>query len=85
MLHVDKNEYYGGTEAALSLQEIETWIEKVNDGKIIGVDFADIPDSRKQRGLPSSEMRPSIDQSKLQTPPLVWLFRGLIVSRYRHN
>ncbi|KAL8794836.1 MAG: hypothetical protein Q9195_002664 [Heterodermia aff. obscurata] len=31
VLHVDKNEYYGGTEAALSLQEIEAWVEKVND------------------------------------------------------
>ena len=30
---MDKNEYYGGTEAALSLQEIEAWVEKVNDGR----------------------------------------------------
>ena len=32
MLHVDRNEYYGGAEAALSLQEVDTWIEAVNDG-----------------------------------------------------
>ena len=33
VLHVDKNEYYGGTEAALSLQEIEAWVDKVNAGR----------------------------------------------------
>ncbi|KAG6993974.1 GDP dissociation inhibitor [Physcia stellaris] len=31
VLHVDRNDFYGGTEAALSLQEIETWVDKVND------------------------------------------------------
>ncbi|KAL8823134.1 MAG: hypothetical protein Q9191_006142 [Dirinaria sp. TL-2023a] len=31
ILHVDKNDYYGGPEAALSLQEAEAWVEKVND------------------------------------------------------
>lgn len=31
MLHVDKNDYYGGDEAALSLQEVAAWVEAVND------------------------------------------------------
>ncbi|KAL4870472.1 hypothetical protein BDV12DRAFT_166021 [Aspergillus spectabilis] len=30
VLHVDKNSYYGGPEAALSLQEAEEWVQKVN-------------------------------------------------------
>ena len=35
VLHVDKNDFYGGAEAALSLQEIESWIEKVNNGLVV--------------------------------------------------
>lgn len=30
MLHVDRNEYYGGTDAALSLQDAEAWADTVN-------------------------------------------------------
>ncbi|PBP16892.1 putative rab geranylgeranyl transferase escort protein [Diplocarpon rosae] len=30
ILHVDPNEYYGGAEAAFSLQEVDEWVEKVN-------------------------------------------------------
>ncbi|KAF2434865.1 hypothetical protein EJ08DRAFT_627082 [Tothia fuscella] len=29
ILHVDKNDYYGGAEAALSLQEAESWVQSV--------------------------------------------------------
>jgi RAB protein geranylgeranyltransferase component A len=31
-LHLDKNHYYGGFEAALSLEEAEKWQEQVNSG-----------------------------------------------------
>ena len=34
MLHIDKNDYYGGAEAALSLQEAEAWADTVNEGKV---------------------------------------------------
>lgn len=34
ILHVDKNPYYGGPEAALSLQEAEDWASEVNKGEI---------------------------------------------------
>lgn len=34
ILHVDKNPYYGGPEAALSLQEAEDWASEVNKGGI---------------------------------------------------
>ncbi|KAF1929468.1 rab proteins geranylgeranyltransferase component A [Didymella exigua CBS 183.55] len=33
ILHIDENEYYGGTEAAFSLQEAEEWAKRVNDGQ----------------------------------------------------
>jgi RAB protein geranylgeranyltransferase component A len=35
VLHVDQNEYYGGAEAAFSLQEVEEWVTKVNAGKLV--------------------------------------------------
>jgi RAB protein geranylgeranyltransferase component A len=34
VLHVDRNPYYGGSEAAFSLQEAEEWASKVNEGKL---------------------------------------------------
>ncbi len=34
VLHVDRNDYYGGAEAAFSLQEVEAWVESVNTGKV---------------------------------------------------
>ncbi|KAL8729212.1 MAG: hypothetical protein Q9181_005074 [Wetmoreana brouardii] len=30
VLHIDENEYYGGAEAALSLQEAEAWVEQID-------------------------------------------------------
>ncbi|KAL8648076.1 MAG: hypothetical protein Q9210_005197 [Variospora velana] len=30
VLHIDQNDYYGGAEAAFSLQEAEAWVEQVN-------------------------------------------------------
>ncbi|RFU30636.1 hypothetical protein B7463_g5691, partial [Scytalidium lignicola] len=32
VLHVDQNDYYGGAEAAFSLQEIEEWVNKIKSG-----------------------------------------------------
>ncbi|KAF2689594.1 rab proteins geranylgeranyltransferase component A [Lentithecium fluviatile CBS 122367] len=32
ILHIDENHYYGGAEAAFSLQEAEAWVNKVNEG-----------------------------------------------------
>ncbi|CAO2651106.1 Nn.00g094030.m01.CDS01 [Neocucurbitaria sp. VM-36] len=31
ILHIDENDYYGGAEAAFSLQEAEEWAQRVND------------------------------------------------------
>jgi RAB protein geranylgeranyltransferase component A len=33
ILHVDENDYYGGAEAAFSLQEADEWVRRMNDGK----------------------------------------------------
>ena len=33
MLHIDKNDYYGGAEAALSLQEVESWTDTAAEGR----------------------------------------------------
>ncbi|KAL8992250.1 MAG: hypothetical protein Q9188_007629 [Gyalolechia gomerana] len=30
VLHIDQNDYYGGAEAAFSLQEVKVWVEEVN-------------------------------------------------------
>lgn len=35
VLHVDRNPYYGGAEAAFSLQEAEEWVNRVNSGMSI--------------------------------------------------
>jgi RAB protein geranylgeranyltransferase component A len=32
---VDQNRYYGGAEAAFSLQEADEWVEKVNKGDLL--------------------------------------------------
>lgn len=32
MLHVDKHDYYGGPDAAFSLQEAESWAETMSGG-----------------------------------------------------
>ena len=35
VLHVDKNPYYGGPEAAFSLPEAQDWATKVNEGMFV--------------------------------------------------
>lgn len=35
LLHVDQNEYYGGSEAAFSLQEVDEWVEQSKEGQWI--------------------------------------------------
>ena len=32
VLHVDENDYYGGTEAGFSLQEVDEWVERAKGG-----------------------------------------------------
>jgi len=37
VLHIDKHDYYGGAEAALSLQEVEKWAESTEKGERAGI------------------------------------------------
>jgi hypothetical protein len=32
---VDGNEYYGGPEAAFSLQDVEEWVAKIGEGMLL--------------------------------------------------
>ena len=55
ILHVDRNGYYGGAEAALSLQEAEEWVDFIKNGISNGVDIPSLAPADKQVG--SSEFR----------------------------
>ncbi|KAK5019004.1 Rab proteins geranylgeranyltransferase component A [Cryomyces antarcticus] len=33
VLHIDSNDYYGGDEAAFSLQDAENWCKSIGEGK----------------------------------------------------
>jgi RAB protein geranylgeranyltransferase component A len=35
VLHIDENDYYGGAEAAFSLQEAEDWAVRMKEGMIL--------------------------------------------------
>ena len=37
MLHIDKNDHYGSSEAALSLQEVESWADTAGEGRNRGM------------------------------------------------
>ncbi|KAH4003452.1 Rab proteins geranylgeranyltransferase [Parastagonospora nodorum] len=41
ILHIDENDYYGGAEAAFSLQEAEEWAQRVNTGAATAA-FSDV-------------------------------------------
>ncbi|KAI5282152.1 Rab proteins geranylgeranyltransferase component A, partial [Ascosphaera aggregata] len=55
ILHVDKNDYYGGPEAAFSMEEAEAWVKKVN-GEPAGHPFESARivkcDGKGELGLP---------------------------------
>jgi RAB protein geranylgeranyltransferase component A len=34
VLHLDSNQYYGGPDAAFSLDEAQEWVKEVNQGEI---------------------------------------------------
>ena len=59
MLHVDRNKYYGGSEAAVSLQEAESWVSEVNKGSCS--EFKDASLWKATEEAPAAEA----DESKL--------------------
>ncbi|KAL2069016.1 hypothetical protein VTL71DRAFT_15354 [Oculimacula yallundae] len=56
VLHVDRNEYYGGNEAAFSLQEVDEWVEKVN---------GDVSKAFRNASIWKTASEPSSEGSKL--------------------
>ena len=74
---MDKKEYYGGTEAALSLQEIEAWVEKVNDGRPAKERSVLAANDSQQRDHHPSEML----FSRKRILRLAWASQELTASR----
>ncbi|KAK4042506.1 GDP dissociation inhibitor [Parachaetomium inaequale] len=54
ILHIDPNEFYGGPEAAFSLQDAESWVARVSDGTGGLFKSASIAQSESAAGLSSS-------------------------------
>ncbi|KAK8193450.1 GDP dissociation inhibitor-domain-containing protein [Phyllosticta capitalensis] len=68
ILHVDKNDYYGGSTAAFSLQEAESWVQQVNQDEAESSDFHDA----KIAQPPASESseQPKLGFSRAYSLPL---------------
>ncbi|KAK6001164.1 hypothetical protein QM012_003247 [Aureobasidium pullulans] len=74
VLHVDKDDTYGGPEAALSLQEAEQWVEKLSSAKQTRFSNASItkPAEGEQKLSPSRAYNLSL------APTLVYTRSGLL-------
>ncbi|PVI06022.1 rab geranylgeranyl transferase escort protein-like protein [Periconia macrospinosa] len=76
ILHIDENDYYGGAEAAFSLQEAEQWVEKVNAGDSAAFSHASV-----QRPAPASSaasLSPSRAYSLALSPQIIYARSALI-------
>ncbi|MCJ1248253.1 Rab proteins geranylgeranyltransferase component A [Trapelia coarctata] len=63
VLHVDRNGYYGGAEAALSLQDAVAWVKTVND---CSVSFT--PESLDSGGRGKNTVPPTFKDARIITP-----------------
>ncbi|KAL1955598.1 hypothetical protein VTO42DRAFT_8401 [Malbranchea cinnamomea] len=66
VLHVDKNDYYGGPDAAFSLQEAEDWAKRVNED----TSFGPFESASILRSLEPSEAQGKLSFSRAYTLPL---------------
>ncbi|KAH0114870.1 hypothetical protein KCU60_g3997, partial [Aureobasidium melanogenum] len=73
-LHVDKDDTYGGPEAALSLQEAEQWVEKLNSAKQTRFSNASITKSAEGE----QKLSPSRAYNLSLAPTLVYTRSGLL-------
>ncbi|KAG9890718.1 hypothetical protein KCU94_g14907, partial [Aureobasidium melanogenum] len=74
VLHVDKDDTYGGPEAALSLQEAEQWVEKLNSAKQTRFSNASITKSAEGE----QKLSPSRAYNLSLAPTLVYTRSGLL-------
>jgi Rab proteins geranylgeranyltransferase component A len=76
ILHIDENEYYGGAEAAFSLQEAEQWVERVNADDSSAFSHA----SNRTPALASSAtvLSPSRTYSLALSPQIIYARSALI-------
>ena len=89
MLHIDKNDYYGGAEAALSLQEVESWAATATEGKE-SLYFSSSATAQYQQVHASDMLQLKIwrekgSRSRKETALQNWDFLGHTASRYRHS
>ncbi|KAK7549336.1 rab proteins geranylgeranyltransferase component A [Phyllosticta citricarpa] len=68
VLHVDKNDYYGGSAAAFSLQEAESWVQQVNQAEAKSSIFHDATIVRAQSS--DSSDQPKLGFSRAYSLPL---------------
>ncbi|CAI6260341.1 unnamed protein product [Periconia digitata] len=76
ILHIDENDYYGGAEAAFSLQEAENWVAKVRAGDSAAFSLATF-----QRPAPASataSLSPSRAYSLALSPQIIYARSALI-------
>ncbi|KEQ65604.1 uncharacterized protein M437DRAFT_40814 [Aureobasidium melanogenum CBS 110374] len=74
VLHVDKDDTYGGPEAALSLQEAEQWVEKLDSAKQTRFSNASITKSAEGE----QKLSPSRAYNLSLAPTLVYTRSGLL-------
>ncbi|KAI5252833.1 hypothetical protein E4T42_03168 [Aureobasidium subglaciale] len=74
ILHVDKDDTYGGPEAALSLQEAEQWVEKLNSAKQSRFSNASITKSDEA----AQSLSPSRAYNLSLAPTLIYTRSGLL-------
>ncbi|EGE84176.1 rab geranylgeranyl transferase escort protein [Blastomyces dermatitidis ATCC 18188] len=87
VLHIDKNGYYGGPDAAFSLQEAEDWVTKINEAPdstpFESASISTLPASSEDEG--SSKLLPSRAYTLSLSPQLIYsrsrLIPNLVSSR----
>lgn len=81
MLHIDKNHYYGGAEAAFSLQEAEDWLKKVAEDIILNQTYTNISilqPSQEHSGTDASKLSFSRAYNLSLSPQIIYARSSLL-------
>lgn len=80
ILHVDRNDYYGGNEAALSLSEAETWARKHSGDGAVTASFghASIIKTAPSEEPPANKLGPARSYSVALAPQLLYTRSNLL-------